>query len=191
MIGILLTAILPAFCVVYLIYKIDDYQEPLIHLVWAFILGILSPAVTLMISHGLNFDLSQSDHPWMYALTMAAIPEEVGRFLILGWMVKGWREIAEPFDCIVYGAAIWGGFSASENFLYGMNEVARDQSPYMLLSVRSTLCTLGHISWGIIMGAYMGSSRFGESDKISWALHRAPHHGILLADQLSPQPALL
>ena len=170
MIEMLPSAFLPAFFVVYLIYKIDDYQEPLIHLLWAFVLGVLSPLVTLMISAGLNFNFSQGDDPWMYALTMAAIPEELGRFIILWWMVKNWREIAEPFDCIVYGAAIWGGFSAIENLLYGAQGAMKDQSPFVILSVRSTLCTLGHISWGIILGGYVGIARFGENNSKNWAL---------------------
>ena len=136
MIFMLLTAFLPAFFIVFLIYKIDDYQEPLGHLLWAFLLGVISPIITLLISHNLNFNFTQGADPWMYALTMAAIPEELGRFLILWWMVKTWKEIAEPFDCIVYGAAIWGGFSAIENLLYGSKEVIQSHSPFVVLSVR-------------------------------------------------------
>lgn len=170
MISILLSEILPALMIIYLIYKIDDFQEPFSHVLIAFGLGILSPLITLFISSKLNMGLSSDSSPWTYALTMAAIPEELGRFLILWWVTKHWDEVAEPFDCILYGAAIWGGFSAIENLIYAGDAVIDSQNPFVILSIRATLCTLGHISWGVIMGAYVGIARFANDQTTNWAL---------------------
>jgi protease PrsW len=166
---IFMGAALPSFMLVYIIYKIDDFKEPLPKMLSAFILGTLSPLITLQLSHLFNLHVTEAEHPWIYALSMAAMPEEIGRFLILLWVTYRWRDVGEPFDCIVYGAAIWGGFSATENALYAMSEIVDHHDPFWLLSTRATLCTLGHISWGVIMGAYIGISRFGAERSLKWA----------------------
>lgn len=166
-----LTAFLPAILIVYIIHKIDDFQEPAWHLFWSFIAGVISPAVTLVISNLLDFGLTQEGSPWSYALLMAAIPEELGRLLILLLICAKWKEVAEPFDCIVYGASIWAGFSAIENLMYALQAISEGKDPFVILSIRSTLCTLGHVSWGVILGAFVGIHKFGTNHRKNWIMH--------------------
>lgn len=165
-----LGAALPSVMLVYLVQQLDRFREPVGHVVMAFIIGVLSPLVTLMIS-GLMPELAQDVHPWYYALSAAAIPEEAGRALLLYWVCTRWDEVGEPFDCIVYGVAIWAGFAATENVLYAAQEIKEGVDPIWVLSLRASLCTIGHSAWGLIMGAYVGIARFGKGDH-SWPFLR-------------------
>jgi len=155
-----LGAAIPSLMLVYLVQQLDRFREPLGHVVTAFVLGCLSPIITLLIS-GLMPETTQQAHPWYYALTAAAIPEELGRALLLAWICTRWEEVGEPFDCIVYGVAVWAGFAATENVLYAAQTLSEGDSPIAILSMRASLCTLGHSAWGLIMGAYVGIGRFG------------------------------
>ena len=163
-----LGSIVPCFLVVYFIYKLDDFQEPLHRMILAFILGIFSPLITLQISGALDFGFTSESHPWLHALLMAAIPEECGKLLILAYIAWRWKDVREPFDLLVYASAVWSGFSACENFLYSLGELADEKSPLWLLATRSTLCTLAHISWGLIIGAYVAIARFTQENTLSW-----------------------
>jgi hypothetical protein len=72
------------------------------------------------------------------------------------------KSVQEPFDCLVYGAAVWAGFAATENVLYALKELQEGGSAFMILSIRASLCTIGHTAWGVLLGAYVGLARFGE-----------------------------
>ncbi len=155
----------PSVMLVYLVQQLDRFREPAGHVVMAFLIGCFSPLVTLMIS-AMMPELTQEAHPWYYALTAAAIPEELGRALLLYWICARWDEVGEPFDCLVYGVAVWAGFAATENVLYAGSHMLQGESPIAVLSIRASLCTLGHSAWGVIMGAYVGIARFGDGSRL-------------------------
>ena len=168
MFTILIGALLPSVMLVYMIYRVDRFVEPASSMVIAFITGMCSPFVTLFFSYMFDLNLDRALHPWMYALSMAALPEELGRLLLLLWVCKSWRAVGEPFDCLVYGATIWAGFASTENILYALNEVKTGENPVVILAIRASLCTMGHTAWGIIMGAYVALYRYSEERSARW-----------------------
>jgi len=170
MFTILVGALLPSVMLVYLIYRVDRFVEPTSSIVIAFLTGMGSPFITLFFSYLFNLNLDQALHPWMYALSMAALPEELGRLLLLLWVCKSWRAVGEPFDCLVYGATIWAGFASTENSLYALNELKTGDSPVVILAIRASLCTMGHTAWGVIMGAHVALFRYSEDRSARWLL---------------------
>lgn len=164
-ITVIIGALIPSIALVYFIHQIDRFKEPTSHMVMAFIAGLLSPILTLIFSAHFNLGLSAASHPWLYALSMAALPEELGRMVILYLICSKWEEVGEPFDCLVYGATIWAGFAATENVLYALNEIKQENNPVILLAIRASLCTMGHTAWGVIMGAYVALARFCTQNK--------------------------
>jgi len=165
---IALGALLPSVMLVYLIYKLDRFLEPVGSMIAAFLTGMLSPIVTILISSQLNMGVTQELNPWVYSLTMAAAPEELGRMLLLLWVCERWEAVGEPFDCLVYGATIWAGFAATENILYAIGELKEGGSPISILSIRASLCTFGHTAWGVIMGAFVALYRYSEGKPSKW-----------------------
>lgn len=163
-------AVLPSFLLAWMVYKADRYQEPEGKFIAAFLIGMASPLVTLMISGPLAGGLNATDAPWLTAFLGAAIPEELGRFLLLLLICKKWKDVDEPFDCIVYAAAIWGGFAGTENILYAMGASQEGVDVDVILSLRAALCSVGHTAWGVIVGAYVGMALFGQSNRLAWAL---------------------
>lgn len=159
---VILGALIPSIALVYFIYQIDRFREPWGNMVLAFIAGLASPILTLAFSAEMNVGLTPASHPWLYALSMAALPEELGRMLLLYLICNTWKSVGEPFDCLVYGATIWAGFAATENCLYALNEIKQDNNPIILLSIRASLCTMGHTAWGVIMGAYVALAHFSD-----------------------------
>jgi RsiW-degrading membrane proteinase PrsW (M82 family) len=168
---VLLGSLIPSLMLIYLIHRLDRFKEPLWSMVFAFILGLASPLVTLQISGYTDLirllflsdnEFTQQAHPWLYSLSMAAIPEELGRLIILWVMCATMKSVEEPFDCLVYGATVWAGFAATENVLYALKEIQEGGSALMILSLRASLCTIGHTAWGVLLGAYVGLARFGE-----------------------------
>lgn len=165
---IILGALVPSIMLVYLIYRIDRFLEPAMSMIAAFLTGMLSPILTIYFSSLFNLGVEQGDHPWIYAFSMAALPEELGRLLILLWICNQWKAVGEPFDCLVYGATVWAGFAATENILYAFGEIKSGGSPIYILSIRASLCTMGHTAWGVIMGAYIALARYSAKNRNQW-----------------------
>lgn len=167
---LLIGSFLPAFLILYFIYDLDDHTEPLKRVIQAFLLGVLSPILTLQLSTVFDFNGFLSGNPVYTSIFLAAIPEEVGRFLLLFIICKNWSEVDEPFDCVVYAAAIWAGFSAVETSLYAINEASEGGDAIHLMGIRASLCTLGHVSYGVIVGAYTGIALFAQRGVWPWIL---------------------
>ncbi|MBM64788.1 MAG: hypothetical protein CMH55_00975 [Myxococcales bacterium] len=167
---ILIGSALPSFFLAHMIYKADRYKEPIGKFIFAFVIGVLSPIVTLFFSGMFAGIFPVESNAWTLALLGAGVPEELGRFLILLLLCKVWKDVNEPFDCVVYAAAIWAGFAAVENVLYAVNFGAQGESPLFIIAMRAALCSTGHTAWGVIVGAYVGMAMFGKGNKIAWAL---------------------
>lgn len=127
MLTMIVGAVLPSVMLVYLIYRVDRFIEPTASMISAFIAGVLSPIVTLYLTRLFDLNVEQGAHPWLYAFSAAALPEELGRLLLLLLICKLWKSVGEPFDCLVYGATIWAGFASTENILLAFS---RCSSPW-------------------------------------------------------------
>ena len=161
---IFFACLLPSLLLAYLVYRVDRFREPFWKFQIAFCIGLLSPLWTLQLA-GITTLGGALDGPLMGALFAAALPEELGRAMILVWLCRLWRDVDEPFDCVVYGAAIWAGFAATENLMYALDD---PEDPAMLLALRTTLCTTGHTAYGAVLGAFVGMGLFVKDEQQKW-----------------------
>ena len=166
----LIGAVLPSFLLAHMIYRADRYQEPMGKFILAFIIGCFSPLVTLLFSGFFAGIFPVESNAWTVALLGAGVPEELGRFLLLLLICKFWKDVDEPFDCVVYAAAIWAGFAAVENVLYAAQDLSQGGTALPLIAMRAALCSTGHTAWGVIVGAYVGMAMFGQGNRVAWAL---------------------
>ena len=167
-------AILPVIVLMIFIYRQDKYQkEPIISLAKAFIGGMISIPLDILIVTGINAVLgntSIANTVFFSAFLEAGIPEELSKFLI--FMIFIWRDknFDEYFDGIVYATFIGLGFACVENieyvFSYGFGTGV----------VRALLSVPGHFLFGVVMGYFLSMAKFhhDKRGKYLWS-------GLLLA----------
>ncbi len=153
-------AMAPIIFIFTFVYLQDKYErEPLRHLVFSFVLGILAafPAVFLevVLESGLDVHSGKSFFQTLeYAMVVVAAVEEGLKFLILRFYMFPKREFDEPYDGIMYAVAVSLGFAAIENVFYifqGGMEVAL---------LRMFTAVPGHAMFAVLMGFYAGLSKF-------------------------------
>ena len=156
---VMIVAMLPSLFMAFAIFRADRFGEPWQRVLTAFAFGVASPIVTLWIALQIGTSLPEpSSSSFMEAFLFAGLPEELGRLLIFFVIYIMWSDVDEPFDCIVYGAAIWAGFAGIENFIYA----ERTLMPAEVLSARAVLCSTLHTAWGVIIGTYLGMALFSR-----------------------------
>ena len=156
---VILTAIAPVAIVIWYIYRKDRKQpEPTKLLIKAFIYGILSALLTLVIvipfeaiSEFANDEVSNIGSAIFNAFFMAAIPEEVAKLVMLWPLWKNTPYFDEHFDGIVYAVCIGMGFAAIENVLYLFDNY---ESWISVGIARALFAVPGHFLDAVIMGFY-------------------------------------
>jgi RsiW-degrading membrane proteinase PrsW (M82 family) len=125
----LLPLILPVlFWAGYHYYKDRHLPEPVSHLLVAFVLGIVSFYLGMMMYEALGlvnlrFDayvLAETNLPGLFAYAILAIGliEELAKMIPFVLIIIHFKEFDEPIDGIIYASFIALGFSAVENFQY-------------------------------------------------------------------------
>lgn len=93
-------------------------------LLFAFLLGMVSAGIALLLYSGLDrldVPLDPTETPAAAFLVCVGIVgpvEEVSKFLVARFVVFRWRAFDERVDGFVYAATVALGFAAYENFLY-------------------------------------------------------------------------
>ncbi|WP_257449107.1 PrsW family intramembrane metalloprotease [Archangium lipolyticum] len=156
------SAIVPSLLLLWYILARDKNPEPRSLLVKTFLLGVficgpvalLELAIQGLLRPWLSGMWRQA---WLEALFVAAIPEEVFKFLVLFGYV--WRKPAfnEPLDGVVYGATASLGFATLENILYV------SEGGMGVALARALSSVPAHAFFGVVMGAHTGRARFSES----------------------------
>ena len=125
MLLIIITALIPAVILGWWIYQKDSLRpEPLRMLIQAFLYGVGSTFVTLVITQLLGmigllvYDLGSFTGAVGTALFAAALPEEMAKLLMLWLFLRKNPYYDEYFDGIVYAACVGLGFAGTENILY-------------------------------------------------------------------------
>ena len=154
-------AILPVAILLIYIYRKDVIaKEPIGQLVKAFLGGVLTTVLSLLISMPMAYVAAKLQLPgallpslWE-AFLEAAVPEEVFKFLMLLWLVWRSKHFDEYFDGIVYAVFISLGFACAENILYvvegGMGTGI----------MRAITAVPGHFLFAVIMGYYFSLAKF-------------------------------
>jgi RsiW-degrading membrane proteinase PrsW (M82 family) len=158
----------PGLAIAIFVYYKDKFdREPLRHLIWAFLLGVVSaiPAV------GFSLSISQFDgfgggegvkDTLVYAFITVAFAEELAKFIFLR---RFYRKpfFDEPFDGITYAVMIGMGFATLENLLYVF---VYSDVPYNTALMRMLTAVPAHASFAVIMGYFVGLAKFKNGKRL-------------------------
>lgn len=162
MLGILSAGIAPGLAILSYFYLKDEYDaEPISVVFRAFVLGALLVFPIMFIQYVLETEgFVNSD--LVHAFFSASLLEEFFKWFILFYTVYQHIEFDEPYDGIVYGAAVSLGFATAENIMYLIANGLEFAVGRALLPVSS------HALFGVIMGYYLGKGKFSDSYKVKW-----------------------
>ena len=157
---ILIAAILPAFILLFYIYRRDKYQpEPLRLLLKGFGYGILSTILVFFIPTVFMVSMEPRSiyDSMMTAFFGAALPEETAKLIMLWWLLRKNKYYDEHIDGIVYAVCIGMGFAATENIGY----LFKFQDVWQEVAVqRALLAVPGHFGFAVLMGYYYSENHF-------------------------------
>jgi protease PrsW len=177
MIGAVLAASIPGFLWLWHFYKKDKYEpEPVSLVLKCVMFGALAVIPIALIEwileklvlQGIIGPLFQLNPYYMAtgylaigfrSFIEASFTEELGKFFVVYKTVFNNPEFNEIMDGIIYSTAAAVGFSIAENFLYIW---ATNFNPLVML-LRSTCCTVIHISASGFFGYYLARAKFVDS----------------------------
>ncbi|MGE7905649.1 MULTISPECIES: glutamic-type intramembrane protease PrsW [Peribacillus] len=158
MLVMLSAAIAPGLALLSYFYLKDQYEtEPISVVVKTFLFGVFLVLPIMFIQyvleteHILNTDLAN-------AFLWAALLEEFFKWFILIYVIYQHVAFDEPYDGIVYGAAVSLGFATMENILYLLANGVEHAF------LRAVLPVSSHALFGVIMGYYLGKAKFSASN---------------------------
>jgi RsiW-degrading membrane proteinase PrsW (M82 family) len=156
-----LPVILPVLFWAYYHYHKDRHlPEPLGHLLLAFILGVGSCYLAMLMYRGLGlvnlrynaFELAETNLPGLFSYAVLAIGviEELAKMLPFLLVIIRLKEFDEPIDGIIYASFIALGFAAVENTQYLQMVTLKEAV------ARSFAGPVVHIVFASIWGYYIG-----------------------------------
>jgi RsiW-degrading membrane proteinase PrsW (M82 family) len=153
--SILTAAAAPGLSLLTYLYLRDRYEAEPIHMVIRmFVLGILVVVPIMVIQRGLEIWLGNGT--FVASFIHSAAVEEFLKWFVLYHVIYNHTEFDEPYDGILYAAAISLGFATLENVLYAIYA----PSTFGTLFARALLPVSGHALFGVMMGYYLGKARF-------------------------------
>lgn len=158
--SIIASAVAPGLALLTYFYLKDRYvQEPLGMVIKVFLLGFLIVLPVMILQRGMI--LWFGENPVVESLLVSAGVEEFLKWFVLYHIIFNHTEFDEPYDGILYAAAISLGFATAENLLYAWYSQAA-LGPMM---IRALLPVSGHAMFGVMMGYYMGRAKFSEGKR--------------------------
>ena len=195
MLLIIVTALIPAVILGWWIYQKDSlHPEPLRMLIKAFLYGVGSTFVTLVITQLMGmiglfvYDLGSFAGAVGTALFAAALPEEMAKLLMLWLFLRNNPFYDEHYDGIVYAVSVGLGFAGIENLVYLLGYYSDNW--VSVAFVRSLMAVPGHYAFAVIMGYYYSVYHFVDrSPRIAACMIGFPilAHGIYDALILTSQ----
>lgn len=160
---VLLSALAPVIVALWYIFKKDSAQpEPAKWLAKAFGFGVLSALLSFVFSMPLGvifgLELDTEVYPSIFnafadAFLLAAIPEEVAKFIMLWFLLKKNPYFDEKFDGIVYAVCIGMGFAGIENVFYLFGGL--EDGSWISMGISRALFSIpGHFLFAVLMGYY-------------------------------------
>jgi RsiW-degrading membrane proteinase PrsW (M82 family) len=157
-------AIAPALLVLWLVIAADERPGPPVRVWLAFLLGAASISLLGIARAPFAAILAVPGNPWMTqglrSVFGVAAPEEIVKVLVIVVVSMRRRNLADPMDTVVYGAAAGLGFAAYENLAYLVQHADMWRS---LAALRSVLTVPFHGALGVIAGAYVAIARAGTA----------------------------
>lgn len=168
---LLIAACAPGILILLWVQRRDRLPEPP-KVVWlTLLLGGLMSIPIIIVELGLSLVLGLTGEVNSYgeaaitAFVIAALVEEVGKFLVLWFYCARHSEFDEPMDGIVYGVAASMGFAIVENVMYVF--VYSQQSMGVAI-VRAITAVPMHAFCGVIMGTCIGIAKFQAGQRAVW-----------------------
>ncbi|MNH80485.1 Protease PrsW [compost metagenome] len=153
-------AVAPGVALLTYFYLKDKYDsEPLHMVIKIFLLGFLIVLPIMILQRGMTHWLG--DNSFVESFLVSAGIEELIKWFVLYHMIYNHMEFDEPYDGIVYATAVSLGFATVENVIFALAH----QASVGTLLVRALLPVSGHAMFGVIMGYYLGRSKFSEGRK--------------------------
>jgi len=158
LLSLLAAAVAPGVSLLTYFYLKDRYDaEPVGMVVRMFVFGVLIVFPIMVIQRGLLLWWGES--PLVFSFVISAGIEECLKWFVLYHIIYKHKEFDEPYDGIVYAAAVSLGFATLENVLYAFLQ----PSSFGTLLVRALLPVSGHALFGVTMGYYLGKAKFAPS----------------------------
>lgn len=162
-------AMAPGAAIVLYIYLKDKHErEPLSLLLVSFFYGVVSIAVTLVISWPVNALLILREHDLVHefydAFFKVAFVEELSKFLFVRFILFPNKNFNEPFDGIVYAVMVSMGFATLENIMYVFSYGFETGILRMFTAVPA------HATFGVLMGFFLGKAKFSHTKKLYYSL---------------------
>ncbi|WP_431029673.1 glutamic-type intramembrane protease PrsW [Lysinibacillus sp. LZ02] len=132
--------------------------EPRRTLLHSFIYGALITFPIMFIQFVLAEEQTFSSVFFTTVVFTSAI-EEFFKWLVIFTAILRHVEFDDPYDGILYGAAVSLGFATVENILYLLS-FGIDKA-----FLRALLPVSSHALFGVVMGYYFGKSKFSKDDK--------------------------
>lgn len=165
---LILSSIFPVVVIMVYLYYRDKYEkEPIRVLMKAFGGGVLTiiPALFLAVVFQPGAQLFSNNAfllSFYNAFLLAAVPEEVSKFLFLYLLIWHDKNFNEYFDGIIYAVFVSMGFALIENILYVI------EGGYGVAIGRAILSVPAHALFGVIMGYYFAHAKFIPSQKAKY-----------------------
>ncbi|KIL48954.1 hypothetical protein KP77_21650 [Jeotgalibacillus alimentarius] len=156
MIALISAAIAPGLALLSYFYLKDQYDSEPVRVVFrAFILGVAVTFPVMFLQYVIEVEIDFSNMIFQSLLTYGLL-EEFFKWFILYFFIFHLVEFDEPYDGIVYGAAVSLGFATLENVLY--------LAAYGLETAigRALLPVSSHALFGVVMGYYIGKAKFNQ-----------------------------
>jgi protease PrsW len=156
---LLALALAPGVAIILFIYLKDKHEkEPKGLLFRAFIFGILSLVLTLVVSSIADtfvaLDHSNSSDLALHAFGMVALIEEGSKYLFVRFFLYPHKEFNEPFDGIIYAVMVSMGFATVENLFYVFD------GGVGIAIMRMFTAVPAHATFAVLMGFFLGKAKF-------------------------------
>jgi RsiW-degrading membrane proteinase PrsW (M82 family) len=157
-------AIAPALLILWLVIAAEERPGPPAQVWTAFVLGAASISLLGLARAPFAKMVAAPDNPWValavHSVFGVALPEEAVKLIAIILVSTRKRQLADPMNTVVYGAAVGLGFAAYENLAYLVQHAEMWRS---LAALRSVLTVPFHGALGIIAGAYLAMARAGTA----------------------------
>lgn len=156
---ILSAAIAPGLALLSYFYMRNEMStEPRRTLVHAFLYGAIITFPILFIQYVLEEEGVFST-PFVSTVLFTSSIEEFFKWLIIFVFILRHVEFDDPYDGILYGAAVSLGFATVENVVYILSFGLDTAFMRALLPVSS------HALFGVVMGYYFGKGKFSKENR--------------------------
>ena len=157
---LLFVSLFPVIVILIYVYSKNKFQkEPVLLLLYAFLLGtlIVLPILIVETSFGNRFTgKNWFDTAFINAFVIAALSEEFFKFVVLYYFLWKKKEFNQKYDGVIYAVFISMGFASVENLMYGVQDGIGTALARVITAVPA------HALFAISMGYYFGLAKFNK-----------------------------